>query len=131
MKYRVSRPISLNGVHDITICAYSINGGAFSCIELVNCYNIHITQCELGNSDKLAVKLTGCTNVLIDECRLANVSGGIYSLNGINIQVKNNKLQKLGPNGVLVSFEHIGSDMAEASSCAINNRLEQQNKLDR
>jgi len=124
LNYRVSRPISLNGVHDITICAYSINGGPFSCIDLVNCYNIHITQCELANSDKLAVNLTGCANVLIDDCRVTNVSGGIYSLNGVNIQVKNNKLKKLGPNGVLVSFENIGTDMANASSCAVNNLLE-------
>jgi len=124
LNYRTSRPISLNGVHDITICAYSINGGSFSCIDLVNCYNIHITQCELANSDKLAVNLTGCVNVLIDDCNVANVSGGIYSLNGINIQVKNNKLKKLGPKGVLVSFENVGADMADASSCAINNMLE-------
>jgi hypothetical protein len=124
LNYRVSRPISLNGVHDITICAYSINGGCFSCIDLVNCYNIHITQCELSNSDKLAVNLTGCANILIDDCHVANVSGGIYSLNGINIQVKNNKLKKLGPKGVLVSFENVGADMADASSCAINNMLE-------
>lgn len=123
LNYRASRPISLNGVHDITICAYSINGGPFSCIDLVNCYNIHITQCELANSDKLAVNLTGCVNILIDDCHVANVSGGIYSLNGVNIQVKNNRIKKLAPKGVLVSFESIGTD-TEASSCAINNRFE-------
>jgi len=124
LNYRVSRPISLNGVHDITICAYSINGGCFSCIDLVNCYNIHITQCELMNSDQPGVNLTGCTNVLIDNCRVANVSTGIHSLNGSNIQVKNNKIKKLGPKGTLVSFESIGTYAAEISSCAINNYLE-------
>jgi polygalacturonase len=124
LNYRVSRPISLNGVHDITICAYSINGEPFSCIELVNCFNIHITECELINSDKLGVTLSGCANVLIDNCNVANVSAGIHSLNGVNIQVKNNKIEKLGPKGKLVSFEHTDADAAEASSYAINNRLQ-------
>jgi len=119
--YRVSRPISLNGVHDITICAYSINGGAFSCIDLVNCYNIHITQCELVNSDQLGINLTGCANILIDNCYVANVLSGIHSLNGVNIQVKNNEIKKRGPKGMLVSFECIGTEAAQASSCEIVN----------
>ncbi|HZX59067.1 MAG TPA: hypothetical protein VFE54_10085, partial [Mucilaginibacter sp.] len=67
--------------------------------------------------------LTCCANVLIEDCHVANVSGGVHSLNGINIQVKNNKIKKLAPKGMLVSFENIGTD-AEASSYAINNRLE-------
>jgi polygalacturonase len=119
--YRVSQPISLSGVHDVTICAYSINGGPFSCIDLVNCYNIHITQCELVNSDQTGIKLTGCSNILIDDCYVANVSSGIHSLNGMNIQVKNNKIKKLAPHGVLVKFECSGIATADASSCAILN----------
>jgi polygalacturonase len=119
--YRVSRPIALNGVHDITICAYSINGGPFSCIELVNCYNVHITQCELTNSDQLGVRLTNCANILIDNCYVANVFTGILSSNGSNIQVKNNKIIKLAPKGMLVSFENNGTDAAEVSSYAMNN----------
>jgi len=120
--YRTSHPISLNGVHDITICAYSINGGTLSCIDLVNCYNIHITQCELVNSDQLGINLTGCANILIDNCYVANVSSGIHSLNGVNIQVKNNKIQKLSPKGMLVKLEHAGIDIAEANNCVINNQ---------
>jgi polygalacturonase len=124
LNYRVSRPIALTGVHDITICAYSIKGGSFSCIDLVNCYNVHITQCELTNSDQLGVNLTNCSNILIDNCNVANVLTGIHSLNGSNIQVKNNRIKKLGPQGMLVSFEHTGTETAETSSCAMNNYLE-------
>jgi hypothetical protein len=119
--YRVSQPISLSGVHDVTICAYSINGGPCSCIDLVDCYNIHITQCELVNSDQTGIKLTGCANILIDDRYVANVSSGIHSLNGVNIQVKNNKIKKLAPHGVLVRFECTGTGAADASSCAIVN----------
>jgi parallel beta-helix repeat protein len=124
LDYRVSRPIALNGVHDITICAYTINGGPFSCIDLVDCYNVHITQCQLTNSDQLGINLTNCANILIDNCYVANVLTGIHSLNGSNIQVKNNKITKLAPKGTLVSFENIGTDTAEVSSCAMNNYLE-------
>jgi parallel beta-helix repeat protein len=119
--YRTSQPISLKGVHDVTICAYSINGGPYSCIDLVNCHNIHITQCELVNSDQTAIRLTGCANVLIDDCYVANVSGGIHSVNGVNIQVKNNNIKKLRRNGVLVRFECNGTRDTEISSCAISN----------
>lgn len=122
LNYRVSRPISLTGVHDLTICAYSIKGGPFSCIDLVDCYNIHITQCELTNSDQPGVNLTNCANILIDNCFVANVVTGIHSLNGSNIQVRNNKIKQLRPEGALVSFENI--DAAKASSYAMNNYLE-------
>ncbi|MGZ3751690.1 MAG: right-handed parallel beta-helix repeat-containing protein [Mucilaginibacter sp.] len=121
--YRVSQPISLFGVHDMTICGYSINGGASSCIDLVNCSNIHITQCELVNSDQLGVNLTECTNILIDNCYVANVSSGIHSLNGVNIQVRNNTIKKLGPNSILVRFESTGIDVAKATSYCTNNQL--------
>jgi hypothetical protein len=123
LDYRVSRPISLNGVHDLTICAYSIKGGPFSCIDLVDCYNIHITQCELTNSEQPGVNLTNCANVLIDNCYVADVLTGIHSLNGSNIQVRNNKITKLAPKGVLVSFENTDADAAEVSSYAMNNYL--------
>jgi len=123
LNYRVSRPIALNGVHDLTICAYSIKGGPFSCIDLVDCYNVHITQCELTNSDQLGINLTNCANVLIDNCYVADVLTGIHSLNGSNIQVRNNKITKLAPKGVLVSFENTDTDAAEVSSYAMNNYL--------
>jgi len=119
--YRVSAPISLNGVHDITICAYSINGGLCPCIDLVNCCNVHITQCELLNSAQMGIKLTSCANIIIDNCYVANVSSGIHSVNGVNIHVKNNKMKKLAPNGVWVKFECLGAGTVKASSCEIGN----------
>jgi len=124
LNYRSSRPIALNGVHDLTICAYSIKGGPFSCIDLVDCHNIHITQCELTNSDQPGVNLTNCANILIDNCLVVNVLIGIHSLNGSNIQVRNNKIKQLRRDGALVSFENINADAEEVSSYAMNNYLE-------
>jgi hypothetical protein len=52
---------------------------------------------------------------------VANVFTGILSSNGSNIQVKNNKIIKLAPKGMLVSFENNGTNAAEVSSYAMNN----------
>lgn len=122
VRYRMSEPIALEGVHDMTICAYSINGGMLPCIDLVNCYNIHITQCELFNSQKLGIKLVGCANVMIEDCCIDNVANGIFSVNGVNIEVKNNKISHLQPRGMVVRFENTGMEAAASgSSYAINN----------
>ena len=121
--YRVSQPISLFGVHDRTICGYSINGGPCSCIDLVNCYNIHITQCELVNSEQLGVNLIDCTNILVDNCYVANVAAGIHSLNGENIQVRNNMIKKLSSKGRLVGFESTSMDAAKSTNYSSNNQL--------
>ena len=123
VSYRISEPIVLTGVHDITICAYSIGGGMFPCIDLVDCYNIHITQCELHDSRKLGISLKGCTNVLIEDCCLDNVQSGICSVNGSNIQVRNNKIQKLGPHGAMVKFENAGFGNDCTGSFYANNNF--------
>ena len=127
--YKVSQPISLNGVHDITISGDSISGGALSCISLVNCYNIHITHCKLVNSSSFGVSLSGCTNVVIDDSYIANVLTGVHSFNGRSISVMNNKMSNLlGPQagGTMVEFENLGNDTKDASSnTAVNNQLAQ------
>jgi polygalacturonase len=122
-----SQPITLNGAHDITISGYTINGGSASCIDMANCYNIHITNCKLINSDKLGVNLSNCHNVVIDSCQIDNVSAGIYSLNGTNVQVKDNKIGSLtGQGKVSFAFENAGITTDDTrSNSAINNELGQ------
>ena len=125
--YKSSQPITLNGAHDITLNGYLINGGAVSCIDLANCYNIHITHCKLINSDKLGVNLSNCHNVVIDSCQIANVSAGIYSFNGTDVQVKDNKIISLtGKDKVSFAFENGSMAIDDArSNTAINNELDQ------
>jgi hypothetical protein len=123
--YKVSQPISLNGVHDITISGDSISGGALSCISLVNCYNIHITHCKLVNSSSFGVNLSDCSNVVVDDSNIANVLTGVHSFNSRSISVMNNKMSNLlGPQsgGTMVEFEDLGNDAKDASSnSAVNN----------
>jgi parallel beta helix pectate lyase-like protein len=107
--YKVSEPISLNGAHDITISDYSISGGAVSCIDLANCYNIHITHCALANPGKLGINLSNCTNIQVDQCDMADVKTDVYSINGKGILVTDNKV----PEGRDMSFENIHFDGAE------------------
>jgi hypothetical protein len=125
--YKVSQPITLNGVHDITISGDSISGGANSCISLVNCYNIHITNCKLVNSSAMGVNLSACSNIIVDDCVVANVATGVYSYNGKNISVMNNKMKNLSDpqaGGTMVAFESLGEDAKDAASnSAMNNEL--------
>jgi hypothetical protein len=127
--YKASQPISLNGVHDITISGDSIRGGALSCISLVNCYNIHITHCKLVNSSTFGVSLSGCTNVVVEDSYVANVLTGVHSFNSRSISVMNNKMSNLsGPQsgGTMVEFENLGNDARDAgSNSAVNNLLVQ------
>ena len=122
-KYRVSTPIVLNGVHDMTICGYSIKGGSASCIDLVNCNNIHITQCELSNSEKLGISLRQCTNVIIEDCQVDNVWGGVQSVNGYNVQVRNNAIRKIAPGGIMVKFENTNLELINIHNYSSDNDL--------
>jgi len=124
--YKVSQPISLNGVHDMTISGDSISGGALSCISLVNCYNIHITHCKLVNSSVNGVNLTDCNNIIVDDCSVANVSTGVYSFNSRSISVMNNLMKNISgtsTGGTMVAFENLGNNTEDASTnSAINNQ---------
>jgi hypothetical protein len=123
--YKVSQPISLNGAQDMTISGDLINGGGLSCINLVNCHNIHITHCKLVNSSKMGVNLSSCSNIIVDDCYVANVAIGVYSYGGRNISVMNNKMNNIldqQSGGAMVAFENLGSDVTEATSnSAMNN----------
>lgn len=126
--YKLTQPISLNGAHDITISGDMITGGALSCIDLSNCYNIHITRCKLINSEKFAVNLSQCSNIVIDSCYVENVKTGVYAFNSRGIQVKNNKMKDVAGEqpGVMTAFENLSADIKDAASnSAVDNELMQ------
>jgi len=127
--YKVSQPITLTGAHDMTISGDSISGGANSCISLINCYNIHITNCKLVNSSAMGVNLSGCTNIIVDDSYVANVAIGVYSYNGKSISVMNNKMKNISDpqtGGAMVAFENLGNDAKDAASNSVmNNQLAQ------
>ncbi|MFI5161750.1 MAG: right-handed parallel beta-helix repeat-containing protein, partial [Sphingobacteriales bacterium] len=113
--------------HDITISGDSISGGAMSCISLVNCYNIHITNCKLVNSSAMGVNLSQCSNIIVDDCYVANVSTGVHASNSRSISVLNNKMKNISglqPGGTTAEFENVANDAKDASSnSAINNQI--------
>ncbi|MFB9841007.1 right-handed parallel beta-helix repeat-containing protein [Mucilaginibacter ginsenosidivorans] len=125
--YKTTQPISLNGAHDITISGDVINGGTLSCIDLINCYNIHITRCKLVNSSKFAVNLSQCSNIVVDSCYIDNVATCVYAFNSRGVQVKNNKMTNLpGPQPVMTAFENLSNNIRDAASnSAIDNELMQ------
>jgi len=124
--YKLTQPISLNGAHDITISGDIITGGAFSCIDLSNCYNIHITRCKLVNSGKFAVNMSQCSNIIVDSCYVESVTTGVYAFNSRGIQVKNNTMKNItgAQPGVMAAFENLSTDIKDAvSNSADNNNL--------
>jgi len=124
--YKLSQPITLTGAHDMTISGDSISGGANSCISLINCSNIHITNCKLVNSSAMGVNLSGCTNIVVDDSYVANVAAGVYSYNSKSISVMNNKMKNISGSQAganMVVFESFGTEASEAASnSAMNNQ---------
>ena len=121
--YKISGPISLNGLKNITISGESITGGKVPCITLSNCTNIHITHCKLINSTTTGVNLNNCVNILVDSSYISNVSCGVYAINCQTIQVvANQMLNMMGPypRGQFVQFNAVSG----AGNSVINNKCE-------
>ncbi|MGZ3810605.1 MAG: right-handed parallel beta-helix repeat-containing protein [Mucilaginibacter sp.] len=109
-KYKVSAPIVLNGVNNITISGDSINvnGGSTIGITIINCKNIHITKSKILNSTNRGIWVWGSTNVLIDSCYISNVSVGIYAHASQQVRVYSNQLLNMkGPAGSFIQFDNI------------------------
>lgn len=108
LKY--SAPISLTGAHNLIISGDSINGGTVPCITLINCSNITIKHCKLGNSTNLGIYVTGCTSVMVDSNYVTNVSTGVYAVNSKSIQVEHNQMKNMRgpyPRGSFVQFDNV------------------------
>lgn len=108
--YVATKPINLNGAHDITISGDSINGKYSVCIQLTNCYNVHITKCKIMNSTQRGINLQNCTNVLVDSCFFTNVAVGVYAHFGNQIKVNYNEFLNMRgplPAGNFVQFNNV------------------------
>src|SRR5579863_1607823 len=95
-KYKASAPISLNGAHDLTISGDSISGVDVPCINLKNCYNIHITNCKLQSSARHGIYMYGCRNIVVDKCYATNVLNGVLASTSTGIQILNNSFLNVG-----------------------------------
>jgi len=103
--FKASAPISLKGAHDLTISGDSINGGDVTCINLTNCYNIHIAKCKLQNSTRQGIYMYGCRNIIVDGCSATNVLNGVLVSTSTGIQILNNSF--LNVNHDYVQFDAV------------------------
>jgi len=127
-KYIVSKPITLNGAHNITIRGDSINGGTVPCITLNNCSNIRITHCKLINSKTLGIYVTGCSYIHIDSSFVGNVSTGVYAVNSKSIQVQDNQMKNMQgpyPRGAFVQFDNVSGGDNRVKGNKLENILGQ------
>ena len=121
--YKISAPISLTGVNNITISGDSIKGGTVPCITLTNCTNVHITHCKLFNSTTVGVNLSNCVNILVDSSYISNVSTGVYATTCQTIQVVANQMKNMMgpfPRGQFVQF----NTCSGAGNSVLNNKFE-------
>ncbi|MBS1528105.1 MAG: hypothetical protein JST19_20835, partial [Bacteroidetes bacterium] len=54
-RHKYSEPIVIKNAHDLVIRGDSINGDEEPCLQIINCNNIRITHCFLGNSTKVGL----------------------------------------------------------------------------
>jgi parallel beta-helix repeat protein len=125
VKYKISGPISLNGVSNMTISGDSINCNNTNAIgiKLTNCHNIHITHCKIYNSTANGIYLYKCSNITIETCYITKVSTGINVSTSLGIVIKRNQMKNmLGPmpGGQFVQFNTVGG----ANNMVANNVFE-------
>jgi hypothetical protein len=124
--YKLTGPISLVGVNNITIRGDSINGGTVPCISLVNCTNIRITHCKLLNSKTLGVNISNCTSVKVDSSYISNVSTGVYAVDSKSIQVQYNQMKNMQgpyPKGAFVQFDNVSGGNNRVNNNMLENIL--------
>jgi len=123
LTYKISGPISLTGVKNMTISGESITGGNVPCISLTNCTNIIITHCKLINSTTTGVNLYNCVNISVDTSYISNVSTGVYASTCQSIKVLDNQMENMVgplPRGQFVQFNNVSGP----GNNVINNRCE-------
>jgi len=48
-------------------------------VTLINCSNIHVTQCSFGNATNVGVNMYNCSNVTVDYCYFNKLTTGVYA----------------------------------------------------
>ena len=116
-------PFTLSGKSNLVISGDSITGGTIG-IQLNNCSNITITNCQFQGQTLFAIYLLGCSNITIKNNYVANVGAGIYAqlcTGGINVS-SNYMLNMKGPlpHADFIQF----SQVSGANNLISHNNLE-------
>jgi len=125
VKYKISDPISLNGISNMTISGDSINCNNTNVIgiKLVNCHSIHIAYCKIYNSAANGIYLYKCSNITIDACYITKVSTGVNVSTSSHIIIDHNQMKNMMgpmPGGQFVQFNTVSG----ANNMVANNVFE-------
>jgi parallel beta helix pectate lyase-like protein len=109
-RHKYSEPIIIKNAHDLVIRGDSINGDDEPCLQIINCNNIHITHCYLGNSSKVGLYIYQSANIKVDSCFVTNVSTGVYAVESYAISVMHCEGKNMVgpfPRGAFVQFNNV------------------------
>ncbi|TWR31523.1 right-handed parallel beta-helix repeat-containing protein [Mucilaginibacter pallidiroseus] len=108
---KTSKPVLLQGAHDVIISGKEISGGKLPAIHLINCYNIRIVGNRLTKSANVGIELYNCHNITIDSNYISEVSTGVYADKCVGgIVVTNNIFLNMKgpfPRGQFVQFNNV------------------------
>lgn len=103
--FTASAPISYYNKSNFTISGISTTS-----IKLINCTNVLIINCKVGNSSGVGISISSCKNVKVTGCYLYNVSSGVYAVDSQTVNISGNfGLNMKGPlpRGQFVQFDNV------------------------
>jgi len=108
--YKTSLPVSYSGKSNFVISGLSFTGGT-NCIQLTNCSNVTITNCEMKGASKYEIYITGnCKNIKVLYNYISGGIAGVHAENSSSIVVNHNQIGDiLGPfpGGNFVQFVNV------------------------
>ncbi|MBS1532326.1 MAG: right-handed parallel beta-helix repeat-containing protein [Bacteroidetes bacterium] len=126
--FRASAPIYYYGRSNITIYGISTTS-----ITLVNCSNILISSCKVGNGSGVGITISNCKNVRVSGTYLYNVATGVYAVGSQGINVSGNfglNMKGPFPRGQFVQFDNVTGTGNRINSNKFQNIQGQSNPED-
>jgi hypothetical protein len=109
-RYKVSKPVYLEDVHNKTIEGLEIRGAAADGINLLQCSNITIKNCRFLFAKGNGVQILNSKNVTVINCFFENTSAGVYAYQSSGVNVSGNRFRNMQgpfPKGQMVQFNEV------------------------
>ncbi|HVW13563.1 MAG TPA: right-handed parallel beta-helix repeat-containing protein [Mucilaginibacter sp.] len=132
-RHKYSEPIVIKNAHDLVIRGDSINGDDEPCLQIINCNNIRITHCFLGNSSKVGLYIYQSANIKVDSTYVTNVSTGVYAVDSYAISVMHCEGKNMVgpfPRGAFVQFNNVSGPRCRVCYNKFENILGQSHPED-
>ncbi|MGZ3944608.1 MAG: right-handed parallel beta-helix repeat-containing protein [Mucilaginibacter sp.] len=111
----------------------TISGISTTSIRLMNCSNIKITNCKVGNTPGVGITISGCSNVSVSGTYLYNAASGVYAVDSQGINISGNfglNMQGPFPRGQFVQFDNVTGAGNRVDSNRFQNILGQSDAED-